>query len=47
MSSVDRVAHIWATHAIIVSNTRASSGKGNAARQTELVHLRMFAGFLF
>ena len=26
MSSADRVAYRWATHAIIVSNTRASSG---------------------
>ena len=45
MSSADRVAHIEATHAIIVSRT-ASSGVGVAQCNKTVIHLRMFAGFV-
>ena len=49
MSSADRVAYRWATHAIIVSNTHAlpAEYKCLKSNKTEQIHLRMFAGFLF
>ena len=49
MSSADRVAHRWATHAIIVSNTHALPAEYNVCAEgaNRAIHLRMFAGFLF
>ena len=49
MSSADRVAHRWATHAIIVSNTHAlpAEYKCFKSNKTGAIHLRMFAGFRF
>ena len=48
MSSADRVAHRWATHAIIVSNTHALPAEYNVwSIKTEQSIYGMFAGFCF